>query len=245
VRVRDYWLILRNGWWIIVIVTAFAGLGSYLYCQTQTPTYQSTVRLLVQPARADLGLAEATSRLLRQYRLLLQTDRLARTVSERLKADISPQALQGMVTAAAVPEDFALIVQVTDTDGKRAQEIAFVLADEFEQEQAIRMSAQDPRDRVDVTMMNRPGEGQLIWPKTRSTVAAGLLFGAVIGLLFAFLLALLDDTLKSADDVERWVKIPTLGVIPNAVRGEAARDVASAGEEPVLPVGTRGQHGPA
>lgn len=220
-QIRDYWIILRKRWWIIAVVALAAAAGSYLYCRLQTPVYQTTVRLLVQPARADLSLAETTSRLLRQYRLLLQTDRLTRAVGDRLKLDISPGALQGMVTAAAVPEDFALVVQVTDTDPERARDIAFVLADEFEQEQAVRMSTQDPRDRVDVTMMNRPGAGELVWPKTRNTVLVGTLFGLLLGLLLVVAVEYFDDTLKSPYDVERWAKLPTLGVIPQAAQGRA------------------------
>lgn len=239
-QIRDYLHILRKGWWLILVVALFAASGSYLYTRTQTPTYQSTVRLLVQPARADLGLAEAISRLLRQYRLLLQTDQLARTVSERLKADLSPGTLQGMVTTSAVPEDFALVVQVTDTDSKRAQQIAYVLADEFVQDQAVRMSTQDPRDRVDVTMLNQPGEGQLIWPKTKTTVAAGGLFGAVLGLLLVFVLAFFDNTLKTPDDVERWAKLPTLGVVPPVPRAEK-----TAAEQPRPLPGAQSQSGPA
>jgi capsular polysaccharide biosynthesis protein len=207
----------------MLVVALAATAGSYLYCRMQTPVYQTTVRLLVQPSRADLGLAEGTNRLLRQYRLLLQTDKLARAVSDRLKLDITPGALQGMVTAAAVPEDFALILQVTDSDPQRAGDIAFVLADEFEQEQAVRMSSQDPRDRVDVAMMNRPGAGELIWPKTRSTVLAGMLFGLLLGLLLVVAVEFFDDTLKSPEDVERWAKLPTLGTIPRQAAASANR----------------------
>lgn len=200
--------------------------GSYLYCKLQTPLYQASVRLLVQPARADLGLTAATNQLLRQYGLMLQTDRLARTVSEGLQLDLSPQALQSKVVTAAVPEDFALLVQVTDSDAERASNIAFVLADEFEQEQAVRMSAQDPRDRVDVTLMNRPGPGQMIWPRTSSTVAAGALVGLLLGVVLMFVWELLDDTLKTVEDVERWGRLPVLSAIPPAKRGRPASSAA-------------------
>ena len=222
VRIQDYWTIVRRRWWVVVVFALAATAGSHLYCKLQTPLYQASVRLLVQPSRADLGLTEATNRLLRQYRLQLQTDKLARTVSERLKLDLSPQALQGKVVTAAVPEDFALVVQVTDTDAARASEIAFVLADEFEQDQAVRMSSQDPRDRVDVTLMNRPGPGQMIWPRTNTTVAAGLLVGLLLGVVLMFVWELLDDTLKTAEDVERWGGLPVLGLIPPGKRGRAA-----------------------
>ena len=210
-QIRDYWLILRKRWWIILVVALAASASSYLYCRAQTPVYQTTVRLLVQPARTDLGLAEATNRLLRQYSLFLQTEALASTVGERLKLDLDPGVLQSKVTAVAVPEDFALVLQVTDTDPQRAQNIAYVLADEFAQDQAVRMATQDPRDRVDVVMMNRPGAAELISPKTKTTVLAGTLFGLLLGCLLVVAVEILDDTLKTPYDVERWAKLADAG----------------------------------
>ncbi|MHB1415363.1 MAG: YveK family protein [Chloroflexota bacterium] len=227
-HIRDYWLMFRRRWWIIVVVALAATAGSYLYCKMQTPVYQATVSLLVQPARADLGLTEATNRLLRQYSLQLQTDDLARTVSERLNLDISPQALQGMVTATAVPEDFAVTVQVTDVSAERARDVAFVLADEFEQEQAVRMQSQDPRDRIDVAMVSRPGLGQQIWPSTKTIVLAGAVFGVLLGVVLAFLFELFDDTLKTAEDVERWGRVSVLATIPRA-SARKARGTGQAG----------------
>ncbi len=230
-RLQDYWSIVRRRWWVLIVFAFATTAGSYLYCKLQTPQYQASVRLLVQPARADLGLTEATNRLLRQYRLMLQTDKLARAVSERLQLDLSPAALQGKVVTAAVPEDYALLVQVTDSDAQRAGDIAFVLADEFEQEQAVRMSTQDPRDRVDVTMVNKPGPGAMIWPRTTTTVAAGGLVGLLLGVVLMFLWELLDNTMKSADDVERWGRLPVLGVVP-AVKRQAR---AAAPEQTMKP----------
>ena len=42
----------------------------------------------------------------------------------------------------------------------------------------------------------------------------GLLLGLVLGVLAAFVLEFLDDTLKTSDDVEQKLKLPVLGVIP-------------------------------
>jgi capsular polysaccharide biosynthesis protein len=43
---------------------------------------------------------------------------------------------------------------------------------------------------------------------------AGAILGLVIGVLLAFVLEYLDDTLKNSADVERFVGLTTLGAIP-------------------------------
>jgi capsular polysaccharide biosynthesis protein len=45
---------------------------------------------------------------------------------------------------------------------------------------------------------------------------AGAILGLVLGVLLAFVLEYLDDTLKSSGDVERFTGLTTLGVIPTA-----------------------------
>ncbi len=214
VALRDYWLILRRRWWLLLLVALAFAAGSFLYTRLQTPLYRTDVRLLVQPARPDLSLAETTSRLLRQYSLLLQTDEMARTVNQRLQLDLKPGELQSKVITAAVLEDFAISFQVTDTDPQRARDIAAVLADEFQQNEAIRMASQDPRERVDVTLMNQPALGRQVSPNVRSTVAAATLFGLLLGLLLVVAIELLDDTLKSSQDVRRWTGLRTLATLP-------------------------------
>jgi capsular polysaccharide biosynthesis protein len=43
---------------------------------------------------------------------------------------------------------------------------------------------------------------------------AGAILGLIVGLVLAFVLEYLDDTLKTSEDVERIVGLPTLGAIP-------------------------------
>ncbi|MHB1133335.1 MAG: YveK family protein [Chloroflexota bacterium] len=229
-QIQDYWAIVRRRWWVVMVFALACAAGSYLYCKLQTPLYQATAKIIVQGARADLGLTEVTNRLLRPYSLLLRSDESAQAVRDRLQLDLSPAAIQAKVVTAAVPEDYALVIQVTDTDPQRAADIAFVLADEFEQDQAVRMAEQDPRDRVDAQLLNRPGPGSQIYPRTSTTVAAGLLVGLLVGVVLMFVWELLDDTLKSATDAERWGRTPVLGAIPASAK--VARRAAVAAPAP-------------
>jgi capsular polysaccharide biosynthesis protein len=54
-----------------------------------------------------------------------------------------------------------------------------------------------------------------IQPNTRINVLAGAFLGMIVGILLAYILEYLDDTLKNSADVERFVGLTTIGAIPS------------------------------
>ncbi|MGV2436915.1 MAG UNVERIFIED_CONTAM: Wzz/FepE/Etk N-terminal domain-containing protein [Anaerolineae bacterium] len=56
-------IILKRGWIIVLLVVIAAGVAYYLSAR-HIPVYRATQTVLILPSRADLGLAEATNRLL-------------------------------------------------------------------------------------------------------------------------------------------------------------------------------------
>jgi capsular exopolysaccharide synthesis family protein len=59
-------------------------------------------------------------------------------------------------------------------------------------------------------------------PQRMRTIVLAFILSLVAGIGLAFLLDFLDDTLKSADDVDRYIHLPTLALIP-AARSEKPR----------------------
>jgi capsular polysaccharide biosynthesis protein len=213
-QINDYWQVFIKRWWLILLVSFVAAGVAFGYSRVQTPIYRSNSFMLVSPSRLDYGLTLVIKNLLRQYSRQLETDKLGQVVSNRLNLDISPEELRRRVKVISVDEDFLLQIQVDDTDPNRAYDIAFVLADEFVKMQQIRMAPIDPRDRIEVTLLDKPTPGVLNWPKTRETAIAGALLGLILGVILAFLLEYLDDTLKTNEDVERFTALPILASIP-------------------------------
>lgn len=66
-------------------------------------------------------------------------------------------------------------------------------------------------------------------PNVRQDLIRGVLFGLLLGVLAAFLLEYLDDTLKSPHDIEQKLKLAVLGVVPMVKDG---RRVAEAAADP-------------
>ncbi|MFN2577852.1 MAG: GumC family protein [Pyrinomonadaceae bacterium] len=69
-----------------------------------------------------------------------------------------------------------------------------------------------------------------VGPARMKTIVIALILALMAGIGLAFLLDFLDDTIKSVDDVDRYINLPALAVIP-AVRSERPR---LRGTEPAL-----------
>jgi capsular exopolysaccharide synthesis family protein len=77
-------------------------------------------------------------------------------------------------------------------------------------------------------------------PRIMLNLAIGLLLGLGLGIGLAFFQEYLDKTLKTPDDVERLLRLPSLGVLPRFTIGDGKG--ANNGDEALVPLTMHGQH---
>jgi capsular polysaccharide biosynthesis protein len=212
---QDYLPVLRKRWPLILAVVVVAVIASYLFTRLQTPVYRATAFLTVKAARiGDYGGALAVEKNIRQSARELQTETLAEQVNDLLKLDLPIDGLRAKMRASPVMDDLTLQLEVDDSDANRARDIVFAWAKEYVKLQQNQMATIDPRDRFEVALLDRPAPAVLNWPKRNQILIAAGLLGLLVGTLLAFLLEYADDTLKSPQDVDRYLKVPLLAVVP-------------------------------
>jgi capsular polysaccharide biosynthesis protein len=212
---QDYWPVLRKRWPLILAVVVVAVVASYLFTRLQTPIYRAEANLTVKASRiGDYGQALAVEKNIRQYARELQKETLAEQVNDLLKLDLPVDGLRAKMRASPVMDDLTLQLEVDDTDPTRARDIAFAWAKEYVKVHQNQMASMDPRDRIEVDLLDRPAAAVLNWPKRNQIMATAAILGLLVGTLLAFLLEYVDDTLKSPRDVDRYVKAPLLAAIP-------------------------------
>jgi capsular polysaccharide biosynthesis protein len=197
----------------VLLVAACAVAVAVVYARLQTPVYRSSVRLEVS-ARFDNGQQLALERLLPQLAQRVKTTDVAREVDQRLRLDLGAQGVLDRLRAEAIVPSGQIQLEADDVDPARVEAIVLETARVFEEQHAARNQGIPTQDRAIVSILDRPTPARLVWPQTRIIAGAALLLGLFVGALLALLIDYLDDTLKTAADVERALGTVTLGRIP-------------------------------
>ncbi|MDZ4765240.1 MAG: Wzz/FepE/Etk N-terminal domain-containing protein [Chloroflexota bacterium] len=209
----DYGRILLRRGWIIILLAALAGGSAYVFSGTQTPIYRATQLVLIQPSRNDLGLAEATIRLINSYVVYLNSTEIAQRVIDNLRLDLTAGNLKGAATI--VPDRDRLTVQIDvdlsdpDVAGRAAEEWGNMLVQYRNREnQTVRQE-----DRINAILPDRPQIG-LLRPNRVVTTAVGVLLGVLVGTVIVFALEYLESGIvRRREDIER-MDIAVLASVP-------------------------------
>jgi capsular polysaccharide biosynthesis protein len=212
--ITDYLRILVRRGWIMVLLALIVGGTSYLLSRQQDPVYRASQTVLIQPTRADLGLAEASVRLTEPLTVYLNSTERAQEVIDELNLDVLAGELRANTTFAS--DQFRLTIQI-DVQSE-SQDLAFraarawgqVLVDyRTEQNQLARRE-----DRVEALLPDQPSVGQIA-PRPTFNGIAGALLGLIVGAVIVFVLEYLESGLiRRREDLERTTELPTLATIP-------------------------------
>ena len=210
----EYFRILLRRGWILVLMAVLTAAAAFVFSKLQTPVYQSTIYLLVQPARTDFGLTQSAKILLRSYVAWMDTDNRAADVIDAMQLDTVPEALRGNVTIASDDSRFVIQIDVKNENGDLANDIAKKWAELFVQWRNDENQKQRKEDRVDAVILDEP-RYVLDRPKAGINTVAGGVLGLLLGSVIIFVLEYLDSAvIRAAADIERQFNLPVLGAIP-------------------------------
>ncbi|MBM4422150.1 MAG: hypothetical protein FJ030_02020 [Chloroflexi bacterium] len=214
----EYFRILYRRGWILALMALLTAAAAFVFSKLQTPVYQSTIRILVQPARTDFGLTQSAKILLRSYVAWMDTDRVAADVIDAMQLDTVPEALRGNVTIASDDSRFVIQIDIEDENGDLANDVARKWAELFIQWRNDENQKQRKEDRVDAIILDAP-RYSLDRPKTSINTLAGGILGILLGGVIVFVLEYIESSvIRSAADIERQFALPVLGAIPSAER---------------------------
>ncbi len=210
----DYVRILWRRGWILALMAVLTAVAAFVFSKLQTPVYQSTIRVLVQPARTDFGLTQSAKILLRSYVAWMDTERVAADVIDALQLDTLPEVLRGNVTIASDDSRFVIQIDVENENGDLANDVARKWAELFIQWRNDENQKQRKEDRVDAIILDAPSYN-LDRPIYKTNTVAGAVLGFLLGGVIVFVLEYLESAvIRSAIDVERQFSLPVLGAIP-------------------------------
>jgi len=214
-NLMDYGRILVRRGWIMILLAVIAAGSAYFLSKQQTPIYRASQRVLMQPARADLGLTEASKTLLDSHVAYLYSSFRAQEVIDTLHLDMTPEQLISNVNIA--PEATSLVVQIDVDlpDASVAGNVAREWGNLLVQYRATENQTVNRTDRIDANLQDNP-KVSLLRPSVAVNALAGGLLGLLLGGVVIFVLEYLESAIvRSREDVERLLDLPVLASIPD------------------------------
>jgi capsular polysaccharide biosynthesis protein len=222
----EYMNIVKRRLWIVITLPLFFALvsglitifylpeifeaDSTIYVISNRNGLQDNLSLSASQSdvMSDLRLSDI---LANDYRELIQRRVVLDEVIDSLgyREVISPAQLSNMITVDLKRNTRIMQIKVKNED----PQIAAILADRVTQVLAEIVSEKFELENItiidDAVIPTTP-----ISPRFNLNVAIALVLGLMIALGLAFLLEYLDNTLKTGDDVEKYLKLPVLAVVP-------------------------------
>ena len=216
--------LLRRRGWIVLLTAALAAASAFVFSRLQPVVYESTIVVSVTPSRPDLGLAEASIRLLRNYVSFIYTRSFAQQVIDAEQLDLTAEALLGEVTVDSDESRLIVQIDVRNQNGDLANDIAHAWAEAFVDWRTSENAKVRREDQVDAAIIDAPRYA-LYSPRTTINVLAGGILGALIGAVIVFGLEYFAAAyVRTRQDLERGLGLPLLAALPaERQRAEEAR----------------------
>lgn len=206
--------ILLSKAWLIVSVSLFAALVCFLVSKfVIAPTYESTTKIYIlnkqDSAAVTYSDVQMGTQLTKDYAELINSRYVLEEVIQELSLKMDYQQLLRKVSVATPSDTRIVSITVEDKDPVTAMEIA----------NTIRESASEHIQNVmDIDAVNVVETANMPTEKAGPSCVKWTLIGGLLGsvLMCAALLVqhLMDDTIKSAEDVKKYLDLSTLALIP-------------------------------
>jgi len=201
---------------VILLSTAAVGLAAMLISQVfLTPQYRSTTKMYILTQQNNETVTssdlQASEQLTQDCAQMIQSRQVAESVISQLGLDMTAQELLGKVTVTTSTDTRIVTIDVEDEHPYRACNIANALRT---------IAANTIQDVMNIEAANVFEEANIpetpVSPSTVKNTLIGAILGFIIAVVAILISYLMNDTIRTSDDVERYLHLSTLGTIPLA-----------------------------
>ena len=200
------WLVLLAGF--IVADIAFA-ITKFLI----TPMYSSSATMLVvtkETTLSSLADLQLGSQLTNDYEILISSRPVLQETIEELNLDTDYKHLRDTITISNPNDSRMLIISTLQADPELAKSVVDTVAG---------ISSEYIAEKMEVTAPKIIEEGEVPLTQSSPSLLRNTAIGGLLGILAAVFLicvaVVLNDSIQTEDDIERYLQLPVLAVVPD------------------------------
>lgn len=213
IDLKELFFVLLNKWHLIVIsglLCALLGLAAAMFLIPEKFESKTSIYIYNQQNESmtynDL---QTGSTLTKDYEVLVKGRTVLESAVEKLDLDLTYEEINSMVTVSVPASTRIVEITVGTTDPYLSRDIADAVRE---------ISSKSIADVMGVDAVNVVETANLPEIKSSPSIKKFTLLGGMIGGVLAcglvVLMFLLNDTIRTQDDVEKYLGLSTLGIIP-------------------------------
>ena len=206
---REVW---KKIWLVLILVIVGAVLAFTITKLFITPKFQATSTIYIlskSTSITSLADLQIGSNLAADFEIIAKTRELLEKVIYDQNLDMDYEELSKEVKVTNPTDSHMLKIAVTDPDPEQAALISNAIADELREEIAEIMNTDRPSS-VEAAVVPEKKHS----PNTKRNVLIGAVIGFIVALAIIIIMYMSDDTIKSDDDVKKYLQLDTLAQFP-------------------------------
>lgn len=212
-----FYIIIKRRKMICLITAAAVVLSALLSFFVIKPTYQADSSIIVGRPQQDknekLDNNDVTmyQNLMKTYIEIVKSKPVLDATISKADLNLTEDQLSKMVNATTQQGTQIMDISITDKNAEETYKIADALTDSFiEKSKDI-----FPTSGVQLSVMNKADVPKSpIKPKKALNIAIAFVLGLFVSIGLAFVLEYMDNTIKSENDVNKYLELPVIGIIP-------------------------------
>lgn len=199
INVKDFFDIIKNGIWLILVMTILSTSVGYAMSDNHTLLYQTETRIIIG----------SDSEYMKTLMVMIKDPLVMEEVQGNLHLSRSTDSIAGQVDVMRIDDSQVIKIAVTDKDPKMAVAIADATAIAFKAQVVDLLEFEDVQLLSSAKESSFPinGGGQ------HRIIMIACVFGLIAGIVLVFILNSLDETIKKEREAEAILGVPMLGMV--------------------------------
>ena len=206
IRLLEKWKIIAMA---SILGAVIAGAITYGFI---TPTYTATSKLYVlngSNSLLNLSDFQLGNYLAADYQEVFSTHEVQEAVIDQLNLEYTPDQLAKMITISNPNNTRILYISCNSKSAEEARDIANTFAEVAQAFIELRMDSKQPSLFSEAVTPDKPSA-----PNNKLNVVLGFVLGLFIACAVITILFITDDRIRTREDIEKYMDIPTLGMMP-------------------------------
>jgi len=208
--------VIRKRFLLILFFIILGFWAAFAYNYVAPVKYKSATTLYVKPKVSSTGDVDyqtvlTNQKMISTYSQIMKSRKILNKVIDNLEINMTYGEVNEGLTVSAVSNTELISISMISEDPEVSFNITKEVTSVFMQE------IKEMMDIDNITVIDEPVLNNVpVLPRTKMNIVIGIAGGVLVGIVLAFLIESMDTKIKNHEDVKKYLKLKTIGIVPHS-----------------------------